>query len=119
MIADGTYRVIPGTVTNDADAVELENYGEKWNYGFFVANGNRGIKLGHGVENEPAVSVIALFNEVYGIGPLVGVWTDPDTGICYVDPVTHVSDYETAVNLGREYGELAIWDAFKGEEVYL
>ena len=107
MIADGTYLV-------KSDGT-LENYGEKWSFGFFVAEGKKGFKLEPGVDNKNAVNVTHALNP----GRYVGVWTDPATGICYVDPVTHVAGRDEAEKLGREYGELAIWDAFLGEEIYL
>lgn len=105
---DGTYLIKPNG--------DIVNYGERWAYGFFVAEGRRGIRLAAGIPSETAMQAIALLNDYK---TLVGVWTDTITGVTYVDPVTHVSDYDSAVELGRDNGELAIWDAFKSEEIYL
>lgn len=46
-----------------------------------------------------------------------GVWTDMEDGKIYFDAVTHVDNREDAVNLGRERGEIAIWDIENGEEI--
>lgn len=105
---DGTY-----LVKRDGSIV---NYSERWNYGFFVADGRKGFKLDR--EIEPTASIQAL-GYIHDYKTLVGVWTDTTTGIVYIDPVDHVSDYDSAIELAKDRGELAIWDAFKGEEIYL
>lgn len=109
---DGTYLIKPNG--------DIVNYGERWAYGFFVAEGKRGVVIRpddtlRGLSDEGILRVVSNNSG----DALVGVWTDSITGVTYIDPVTHVSDYDSAVELGRDNGELAIWDAFKSEEIYL
>ena len=106
---DGTYLVKPNG--------DIVNYGERWNYGFFVADGRKGIKRDHATiaSESGVIQMVSAGTD----SRLVGVWTDTTTGIVYIDPVDHVADYDSAVELGKDRGELAIWDAFKGEEIYL
>lgn len=106
---DGTYLIKPNG--------DIVNYGERWAYGFFVANGKRGFRVP--TVHATPLDMGEMIGELSVISPLVGVWTDSITGVTYIDPVTHVSDYDSAVELGRDNGELAIWDAFKSEEIYL
>lgn len=40
----------------------------------------------------------------------LGAWLDTETGIYYVEPVTLTTDREHAERLGRERGELAIFN---------
>lgn len=46
-----------------------------------------------------------------------GVWTDADTGKVYVDAVQWAVTRGAALSLGRDRGELAVWDIRKGEEI--
>jgi hypothetical protein len=48
-----------------------------------------------------------------------GSWKDSETGLIHIDAVDFVEDFDTAVALGLRRGEIAIWDAGKGEEVRL
>lgn len=103
---DGTYLI--------QQNVEIVNYGERWAYGYFVADGQRGVeldpetfKLWADAHISAAMRKVAKESGTN----LVGVWTRPETGIIYIDPVNHISDRESAVKLGTERGELAIWDA--------
>lgn len=97
---DGTYLV-------KADG-SIVNYGERWAYGYFVADGMEGAVIG--TQHESG----ALENVIYDVarasaGNLVGVWTSGNT--VYIDPVNHISDRASAIKLGTERGEFAIWDA--------
>lgn len=102
---DGTYLIKP-----DGSIV---NYGERWNYGYFVADGSKGVKLYAEPDAETLLDV-----SMRSANALVGVWTDY-TGVTYIDPTEHIADTETALKLAKDRGELAIWDAFMGECVYL
>lgn len=106
---DGTY-----LVKSDGSIV---NYGERWNYGYFVADGSKGVKLLSSDFNNTLEDAL-LDVSMRSANALVGVWTSYD-GIVYIDPTEHVADTETALKLARDRGELAIWDAFKSECVYL
>ena len=50
--------------------------------------------------------------------PYIGTWRDND-GQVYVDPVVILPDRESALILGRAFGELAVWDFSTGTEVRL
>jgi hypothetical protein len=112
---DGTYLIKPNG--------DIVNYGERWAYGFFVAEGRKGFSTTSDspVKFEDYLNEAEILETIALRSPqsLVGVWTAPDSGNVYIDPVTHISDYASAVKLGRDNGELAIWDAFKSEEIYL
>lgn len=47
----------------------------------------------------------------------LGTWVHEDR--IYVDGSQWIADLDEAVKLGRERGELAIWDSGKGEEITL
>ena len=46
-----------------------------------------------------------------------GVWADQRDGQIYFDVVDHVGTLADALRLGRERGEIAVWDIAEGEEV--
>lgn len=50
-------------------------------------------------------------------GEYVGIWTDPDTGVTYVDPVDIVHDIDDALTLGAARGELCVWDFTREQTV--
>jgi hypothetical protein len=56
---------------------------------------------------------------VTGTYPCLGLWLDSSTGTLYVDPITHVEELATAMNLGATNGELAIWDLALAREIRL
>ena len=39
----------------------------------------------------------------------IGIWNNTDESKVYIDSVLHVNDYNTAVKLGREFNQLAIY----------
>lgn len=49
----------------------------------------------------------------------VGVWVDSASGKVYFDEVRIVEDRDEAIKLGREWGQLAIFDLNEGEEIRL
>lgn len=51
--------------------------------------------------------------------PYYGVWVDTDTGKVYFDGVEHLESPALAGELGRQRGEIAIWDIEAGEELRL
>jgi hypothetical protein len=59
----------------------------------------------------------ALFQALRG--QFVGWWRDNDTGRVYVDIVSIVEDREVAEDLGRRYGQIAIWDFKNQSEIRL
>lgn len=102
---DGTY-----LVKSNGDIV---NYGERWGYGYFVANGADGVEL------DPGQDAAGWIRDATFTDYLVGVWTNPENGVVYIDPVDHVDSREYAIKLGRERGELAIWDAYENVAITL
>lgn len=106
---DGTY-----LVKSNGDIV---NYGERWAYGYFVGDG------WHGINRDPSTITdwAGLFQMVAikSGSNLVGVWTDSRTGRVYIDPVTHVSDRQSAIELGLSRAEMAIWDVRESKEIVL
>lgn len=102
---NGTYRV-----TREG---KIENYGEKWAFGYFVATTNNIVKPGELTED-----TIRAFAADNG-GRLVGVWTDPKTGETYLDATVHLASRRDAINLGNHHGQLAIWDVMSNKEIML
>jgi hypothetical protein len=49
----------------------------------------------------------------------IGAWKNTDTGWVHVDASDYVPDFESAVRIGRERGELAIWEIAGGTEYRL
>ena len=52
-------------------------------------------------------------------GDYVGVWTNPESGVMYLDRSVWVSDLDNAIALGKAQGQLAIWDCANETEVWL
>jgi hypothetical protein len=52
-------------------------------------------------------------------GDYVGVWTNPESGVMYLDRSVWVSDLDNAIALGKSQGQLAIWDNANQTEVWL
>lgn len=57
--------------------------------------------------------------EILDIEPMeyVGIWTDPDTNLTYVDRSHHVFKKQTALDLGKHWEQLAIWDCANQEAI--
>jgi hypothetical protein len=91
-LGDGTY-----IVNRDN---KIENYGDKWSYGYIVGR-------------RPATA------EDLTPGTLFGVWTDPDTGLVYVDLVDHIASRDHAIDTGVARNELAIYDLRAREVITL
>lgn len=52
-------------------------------------------------------------------GQYVGVWTNPISNVTYYDRSVWVADRDTAIALGEQQGQLAIWDIENETEVWL
>lgn len=50
-------------------------------------------------------------------GDVVGVWTDSETGKTWFDRSMLFATLDGAIQAGRAYNQLAIWDNSKQEEV--
>lgn len=82
------------------------NYGERWEYGYMVGNGELGFVPHFSTKADAYISnvISELPNNT-----LFGIWVDV-VGFAYLDLVKHVGDYNSAMELARENGERAIWD---------
>lgn len=49
----------------------------------------------------------------------IGVWTDTETNITYIDRSYHFYRKETAIDFGNLYNQIAIWDCANKEEIRL
>lgn len=84
--------------------------------GFCVGRGSEGIVL----SNSADVAEIATAVEtVWNTGAAVGGWIDKETGLVYVDPVDVIADLSAALSLGKERGEIAIYDLGTRSEIRL
>ncbi len=52
-------------------------------------------------------------------GEHIGIWTDEDTHLTYVDRSHHFIKKNTAVALGKYWDQAAIWDCAQGEAIFL
>jgi hypothetical protein len=52
-------------------------------------------------------------------GDYVGVWTNPESGVMYLDRSVWVADKADAIALGKQQGQLAIWDCANETEIWL
>lgn len=106
MIQDGTYIVRNG---------QIKNYADHWNYGFVVAK-KKGMVWDPTGSNQNPTDQADLF-AVSGIyhAPLVGVWTDPETGYVHVEPVEHVDSAEKAKELAIQRNQSCVYDLFLGK----
>lgn len=59
----------------------------------------------------------ARFEELYRADRVFGAWRDDETGFVYLDVVTVVPDKFEAIEIGRDVGEIAVFDLGSFEEV--
>lgn len=57
------------------------------------------------------------FNIAADPSTFLGGWIDKETGQMFVDLSEHFTNEHQALQVARTYGELAIWDIDKGEEI--
>jgi hypothetical protein len=50
-------------------------------------------------------------------GETVGVWTDPETKTLWLDKVVRLTDLSNALNLGRLFKQVAIFDVVNNKEI--
>lgn len=93
MLADGTYRLTSAGTLDDAN----------YRSGYLVA-----------VEELASIAAIC-----YPTNTLVGVWTDPKTGIIYLDRSVWVRCKFEALALAKSHSQLAIWDARNNVSIYV
>lgn len=64
-----------------------------------------------------AVRPLDSINAELHTNEYLGVWTDPSTGILYLDATKHWDDFNLALFFAEAGGELAIWDIAASKEV--
>jgi hypothetical protein len=111
LVEDGTYELIPGWIgsarTWTANPIrETSGYEVAFRTVFPGDNSATGDYRDWG-----AMATWA------GNGARIGAWTDPDTGVTWIDYTIHVANREHAIELGREFHQLAIWDWAAGETI--
>lgn len=69
-------------------------------------------------------NIFTLVNQTNRFGKLfdnitVGGWLDTETNIRYIDIGTTTNDIDQAKKLGKQYGQIAIWDNLEKKEIRL
>ena len=110
-IKDGTYRV--GLDEEGNLSLRTQIFQAK---GYWVSD-NSGVTIeGHithkGIQD--AFSLMGVEN-----GETIGIWTDPETTITYIDRSYHFLRKEVAIDFGNLYNQIAIWDCQEKEAINL
>jgi hypothetical protein len=63
-------------------------------------------------------AVSTITRRAGGVG-YIGAWKNDETGWVHIDASDHVPDFESAVRIAQERGELAIWEIAGGTEYRL
>ena len=108
-IKDGTY--LPGYFRDGTFGLKTQ---VSMGAGYWVSEPN-GVTIEGGVTASGVQDALSLL-EVEP-GEHIGVWTDQETGITYVDRSHHFYKLDTALDLAKHWGQIAIWDCSKREEV--
>lgn len=103
---DGTYIVL----SNGGKKV-LRGIRKK--YGYFVSLKGHEVKRRNGVTEH---QVIKYNQRRFVKGTYVGVWTDED-GVTYLDRSVYTKSLQTAMQLGVQNEQLAIWDCRNNEAI--
>lgn len=62
---------------------------------------------------------IREFKGYLGKNEYAGVWKDPKTNLVYLDVVIWVPNKETALKIGKDKKQLAIWDIKQQKEIWI
>jgi hypothetical protein len=75
----------------------------------------------HGVTIEGGVTPSAISDALSLLdaeqGEYIGLWTDTETGIVYLDRSHHFYKLDTALDLAKHWEQIAIWDCSAKEEI--
>jgi len=63
-------------------------------------------------------AVTTITRRAGGVG-YIGSWRDIETGHVHIDASDHVEDFDSAIRIAQERGELAIWEIAGGTEFRL
>lgn len=110
-LADGTYKAS----VNGYGNLELKT-SVSMGSGYWVSDDSGVTIVGHLTEQGIADALQLMEAEP---GEHIGIWTDTNTSITYVDRSYHFYRLETAVAVGKAFDQLAIWDCAKRESIRL
>jgi hypothetical protein len=108
---DGTYRAEPDGMGGIKITTSVH-----MGQGYWVAD-DSGVTV-EGELTEQGISDALNLMDIVS-GEYVGVWTDTETNITYVDRSYHFIRKDVAIDFGNMYNQKAIWDCAMGEEVRL
>ena len=110
-LADGTYKAS----VNGYGNLELKT-SVSMGQGYWVSD-DTGVTI-EGYLTEQGIADALQLMEAQP-GEYIGIWTDTETNITYVDRSYHIMRKEVAIDLGNLYEQKAIWDCSKREEIRL
>lgn len=108
-IADGTYRA----ESDGMGGIQLSTI-MHMGKGYWVSEYG-GVEINGGFTESALKDALSILD----IEPMeyVGIWTDPDTNLIYVDRSHHFIKEQTALDLGKHWDQIAIWDCAKQEPI--
>ena len=107
---------LAGITASGGATVNLQ--GETPSAGFAVSTFPQAERIIKGPVGLPAVwDYVSEHADHLEGGAYLGAWVDPETGWGYLDMSTIFEDIATAVRLGADAGQLAVFDLGRGEEV--
>lgn len=87
--------------------------------GYMVGHGEWGVSAPAMTATRTLISeVVTYLTDTLRVR-YIGWWTDPETGRFFLEPSDWTADYNHAVALGAERGELAFFDIASGQDVRL
>lgn len=75
-----------------------------------------GQEVGYWVAQEP-LSIYELVNLANNTDGYLGIWLDTATGKRWIDRTHHFTDRDRALDYGRRWNQIAIWDIEAGTEI--
>lgn len=102
--------VLRNTVERRESGATVATRGESPTNGFMVGGVAPELVMTNGTRDLP--SWVARNS-----GEYFGIWRDDATGKYHADISEHYADRETAIEIARQRGEIAIWDLANGTEI--
>lgn len=102
-----------GTFYKDSHG-QTYNYAERWAYGYIVGVESLAIIPGDRDVSELVNVILAIPNNTR-----YGVWTNPNTGVVYVDRVEHIDTRHEAIDRAESMREHAIYDLRDRRVIYI
>lgn len=110
-LADGTYKTGLDKEGNLSLRTQLF-----YSTGYWVSD-DSGVTIEGHITHQGLQDAFSLMD--IKVGEIVGVWTDPDTTITYIDRSYHFERKEVAIDFGNLYNQIAIWDCQAKEAINL